>query len=250
MTSQGTAHGASSAPSSGAISSKPNSGIRWHGRLATEVQTLTLAEAQLAFAAVASRIAGERDALKILSGPGRSCRPAREDRNGGREMTTRSGHASFADAAGEIVRILADGEWHKSIDDIHTPLRPWVSEGMFGKVKSCFMIESRREAGGPGSYYVWRLRNPRRDVMVAHLLDEGVPFDQAKAMVSELLGGESFVDGQNGECAGRPTLRGQIIRDRKSLVLRWGEFHHRHDFCERVGFRDRAFPVERASRLL
>src|SRR5947199_5706325 len=32
--------------------------IRWHGRLATEAQTLTLAESQLALAAVAGLIAG------------------------------------------------------------------------------------------------------------------------------------------------------------------------------------------------
>lgn len=140
-------------------------------------------------------------------------------------MRTRSDHASFSEAAVEIVRLLADGEWHKSIDDIHTPLRPWVSEGMFGKVKTCFMIESRREGGGPGSYYVWRLRNPRRDVMLAHLLDEGVPFDQAKAMVSALLGGEPLVNGQNGESAARPTLRAQIMRDGNPMVLHWGDFH-------------------------
>lgn len=140
-------------------------------------------------------------------------------------MKTRSDNASFAKAAVEIVRILADGEWHKSIDEIHTPLRPRVSEGMFGKVKSCFMIESRREGGGPGSYFVWRLTNPRRDVMVAHLLDEGVPFDQARAMVSELLDGTSFVDWKNGGTVGRSPVVTQIIRDGKPLALRWGDFH-------------------------
>ena len=40
--------------------------VRWHGRLAAELQTLTLAESHLALAAVASLCAGERDAVKIL----------------------------------------------------------------------------------------------------------------------------------------------------------------------------------------
>jgi hypothetical protein len=49
--------------------------LRWHGRLETEAQTLTLAESQLALAAVASLCAGERDALKILRGVLRRARP-------------------------------------------------------------------------------------------------------------------------------------------------------------------------------
>jgi len=49
--------------------------IRWHGRLETEAQKLTLAESQLALAAVASLIAGERDALKILRGVLRGAKP-------------------------------------------------------------------------------------------------------------------------------------------------------------------------------
>jgi hypothetical protein len=40
--------------------------VRWHGRLETESATLTLAESQLAIAALASLCAGERDALTIL----------------------------------------------------------------------------------------------------------------------------------------------------------------------------------------
>ena len=40
--------------------------IRWHGRLETEARTLTLAESQLALAALASLCAGERDAVDIL----------------------------------------------------------------------------------------------------------------------------------------------------------------------------------------
>jgi len=38
--------------------------LRWHGRLETESRTLTLAESQLALAALASLCAGERGALK------------------------------------------------------------------------------------------------------------------------------------------------------------------------------------------
>jgi hypothetical protein len=141
--------------------------------------------------------------------------------------------ASFEEAAVAIVRILADGQWHKSIDEIHAPLRPWVAEGMFGNVKSRFKMESRREGGGLGSYFVWRLRNPRRDVMLAHLLDEGVPFDLAQALVSEALDGAArpFIDGKNGGSSERDvtTSRGplltEIIRNGKPLALRWNEFH-------------------------
>jgi hypothetical protein len=40
--------------------------IRWHGRLETEAPFLTLAESQLALAALASLCAGERQAIEIL----------------------------------------------------------------------------------------------------------------------------------------------------------------------------------------
>lgn len=40
--------------------------VRWHGRLETEATFLSLAESQLALAALASLCAGERDALEIL----------------------------------------------------------------------------------------------------------------------------------------------------------------------------------------
>lgn len=40
--------------------------LRWHGRLELEAGILTLAESQLALAALASLCAGERDAVAIL----------------------------------------------------------------------------------------------------------------------------------------------------------------------------------------
>ena len=40
--------------------------VRWHGRLETEATFLTLAESQLALAALASLCAGEREAVAIL----------------------------------------------------------------------------------------------------------------------------------------------------------------------------------------
>jgi hypothetical protein len=49
--------------------------VRWHGRLATEARTLTLAESQLALAALASLCAGERDSLPILRALVRRVRP-------------------------------------------------------------------------------------------------------------------------------------------------------------------------------
>jgi hypothetical protein len=49
--------------------------VRWHGRLATEAATLTLAESQLALAALASLCAGERDAVQILRSLVRRARP-------------------------------------------------------------------------------------------------------------------------------------------------------------------------------
>jgi hypothetical protein len=49
--------------------------VRWHGRLETEATTLTLAESQLALAALASLCAGERDAVRILRSLMRRARP-------------------------------------------------------------------------------------------------------------------------------------------------------------------------------
>jgi hypothetical protein len=40
--------------------------IRWHGRLEVEAAAITLAESQLALAALASLCAGEREAIQIL----------------------------------------------------------------------------------------------------------------------------------------------------------------------------------------
>jgi hypothetical protein len=40
--------------------------VRWHGRLETEATFLSLAESQLALAALASLCAGERDAVQVL----------------------------------------------------------------------------------------------------------------------------------------------------------------------------------------
>ena len=40
--------------------------VRWHGRLETEATFLSLAESQLALAALASLCAGEREAVAIL----------------------------------------------------------------------------------------------------------------------------------------------------------------------------------------
>ena len=65
-------------------------------------------------------------------------------------------HASFDEASRAILDILSDGQWHKSTAEIHEPLRPWVQEHMFGKVKKHYSIEHRRVGGGPGGYYEWR----------------------------------------------------------------------------------------------
>jgi hypothetical protein len=40
--------------------------VRWHGRLCLEARVLTLAESQLALAALAALCEGERDAIAIL----------------------------------------------------------------------------------------------------------------------------------------------------------------------------------------
>jgi hypothetical protein len=49
--------------------------LRWHGRLEAEAPILTLAESQLALAALASLCAGERDAIQILRRLLRRVRP-------------------------------------------------------------------------------------------------------------------------------------------------------------------------------
>lgn len=50
--------------------------VRWHGRLETEATFLSLAESQLALAALASLCAGERDAVAVLRRLLRRVRPA------------------------------------------------------------------------------------------------------------------------------------------------------------------------------
>lgn len=49
--------------------------VRWHGRLEIEATFLTLAESQLALAALASLVAGERDAVDVLRRLLRRVRP-------------------------------------------------------------------------------------------------------------------------------------------------------------------------------
>ena len=49
--------------------------VRWHGRLETEAAFLTLAESQLALAALASLCAGEREAIEVLRRLVRRVRP-------------------------------------------------------------------------------------------------------------------------------------------------------------------------------
>lgn len=49
--------------------------VRWHGRLETEATFLSLAESQLALAALASLCAGERDAIDVLRRLLRRVRP-------------------------------------------------------------------------------------------------------------------------------------------------------------------------------
>jgi hypothetical protein len=72
-------------------------------------------------------------------------------------MRLKREHAPFDEAARAILRILSDGQWHKSTAEIHEPLRPRVQEHMFGRVKKHYGIEHRRVGGGSGSYYEWRL---------------------------------------------------------------------------------------------
>ena len=74
-----------------------------------------------------------------------------------------SPHASFDEAATVILRILSDGQWHKSTIEIHEPLRPRVAESMFLKVKTHYEIEHRQVGGGSDSYFEWRRpKHPRR----------------------------------------------------------------------------------------
>ncbi len=49
--------------------------VRWHGRLEAEAATLTLAESQLALAALAALCAGEREAVLLLRGVVRRAHP-------------------------------------------------------------------------------------------------------------------------------------------------------------------------------
>jgi hypothetical protein len=49
--------------------------VRWHGRLKVEAPLMTLAESQLALAALASLCAGEGDAVEILRRLLRRVRP-------------------------------------------------------------------------------------------------------------------------------------------------------------------------------
>jgi hypothetical protein len=49
--------------------------VRWHGRLETEATTMTIAESQLALAALASLCDGETDAVQILRALVRRTRP-------------------------------------------------------------------------------------------------------------------------------------------------------------------------------
>ena len=49
--------------------------VRWHGRLETEATFLSLAESQLALAALASLCAGEQDAVQVLRRLLRRVRP-------------------------------------------------------------------------------------------------------------------------------------------------------------------------------
>lgn len=50
--------------------------VRWHGRLETEAPLLTLAESQLALAALAMLCAGERAAVDVLGRLLRRARPS------------------------------------------------------------------------------------------------------------------------------------------------------------------------------
>jgi hypothetical protein len=54
--------------------------VRWHGRLKTEAPLLTLAEWQLALAALASLCAGERGSIELLGAAGTSSASVRARR--------------------------------------------------------------------------------------------------------------------------------------------------------------------------
>jgi hypothetical protein len=62
----------------------------------------------------------------------------------------RGEHATFDEASREILKILSDGQWHKSTAEIHEPLRPWVQEHMFGKVKKHYKVITSGAGGRPG----------------------------------------------------------------------------------------------------
>lgn len=99
----------------------------------------------------------------------------------------RSEHASFVEAAIQILRVLDDGEWHRSEREIHDPLRPWVKEYLFAKVKSRFGIECRQVGGGPGSYFEWRSRTPRQHRYIRHRLEEGISLEKAEATAVQAM---------------------------------------------------------------
>jgi hypothetical protein len=99
----------------------------------------------------------------------------------------RSEHASFVEAAIQILRVLDDGEWHRSEREIHEPLRPWVKEYMFAKVKSHFGIECRQVGGGPGSYFEWRSPTPRQHRYIRHRLEEGASLEKAEATAVQAM---------------------------------------------------------------
>lgn len=71
----------------------------------------------------------------------------------------RSRYATFSEACDAIGEILADGEWHGRTDEIGR-LSPWVSKGMYLRVKTHLKIEHRQVGGGHGSYFEWRLLTP------------------------------------------------------------------------------------------
>lgn len=56
--------------------------VRWHGRLETEATLFSLAESQLALAALASLCAGEREAVEVLRRLLRRVRPTAVPRAG------------------------------------------------------------------------------------------------------------------------------------------------------------------------
>jgi len=53
----------------------PSAAVRWHGRLELETPLLTLADSQLALAALSALCAGDRDAIELLRRLLRRVRP-------------------------------------------------------------------------------------------------------------------------------------------------------------------------------